>query len=337
MLSQTRRALEAFDNQHDFERLAADILNGLGYQDVEPMAPAGGADGGSDIRFTEAGTNGIAFVTLEKTIKDKFRRDLAKQQNGEGSIALFCHVDVSPANKLIFAKESAELGYTLQVFDLERLRSLLDGRFKDVRRRYLHIDDEIAERLRSEVKKLLRFPAAFADSRDNLCLLETFLTDQTPRRLFELLMRYDEQDVMEVPVLGPAMHAHMLAYNRLREDAASVEAELMQRLPALWNPPLPGALQIHARYSVLRFAGMSHAELSSGMNFLNFGITWERAENVYVQLAADKSLVSRFDQLIKLHVELSAAVNELACVSGPTQNRQLADQAPQAGPPVDKC
>jgi hypothetical protein len=31
MLSQTRRALEDFDNQHDFERMAADILNGLGY------------------------------------------------------------------------------------------------------------------------------------------------------------------------------------------------------------------------------------------------------------------------------------------------------------------
>jgi hypothetical protein len=44
MLSQTRQALEAFDNQHDFERLAADVLNHLGYDTVEPMAPGGGAD-----------------------------------------------------------------------------------------------------------------------------------------------------------------------------------------------------------------------------------------------------------------------------------------------------
>jgi len=42
MLSQTRRALEDFDNQHDFERMAADVLNALGYLDVEPMAPGGG-------------------------------------------------------------------------------------------------------------------------------------------------------------------------------------------------------------------------------------------------------------------------------------------------------
>ena len=44
MLSQTKHALEAFDNQHDFERMAADILNALGYQDVEPVAPGGGPD-----------------------------------------------------------------------------------------------------------------------------------------------------------------------------------------------------------------------------------------------------------------------------------------------------
>jgi hypothetical protein len=34
MLSQTRRALEDFDNQHDFERMAADILNQFKMGDV---------------------------------------------------------------------------------------------------------------------------------------------------------------------------------------------------------------------------------------------------------------------------------------------------------------
>ena len=45
MLSKTRRALEDFDNQHEFERMAADVLNALGYSNVEPMAPRGGSDG----------------------------------------------------------------------------------------------------------------------------------------------------------------------------------------------------------------------------------------------------------------------------------------------------
>ena len=78
MSSQTRRILEDFDNQHDFERMAADILNALGYEDVEPMAPCGGSDGGCDIKFRDGETSGIAFVTLEKKIKEKFKQDLSK-------------------------------------------------------------------------------------------------------------------------------------------------------------------------------------------------------------------------------------------------------------------
>jgi hypothetical protein len=33
MYSQTVAALEKFDNQHDFERMCADILVGIGYKD----------------------------------------------------------------------------------------------------------------------------------------------------------------------------------------------------------------------------------------------------------------------------------------------------------------
>jgi hypothetical protein len=160
MPSQTRRSLEGFDNQHDFERMAADVLNGLGYSVVEPMAAAGG-HGGRDIIFQEAGTPGVAFVTLDRNIRDKFKRDLAKQRDGEGLITLFCNVDVSPSMKLTFAKEAIAKGYRIEVFDLERLRSLLDSGLKDVRRRYLQIDDEPAARMRSEIARCYAFPKRY--------------------------------------------------------------------------------------------------------------------------------------------------------------------------------
>jgi hypothetical protein len=83
MSSQTRRALADFDNQHDFERMAADTLNSLGYSDVEPMAPAGGPDFGADIKFREGDVRGIAFVTLDKNIKTKFNRDLGKHKESD--------------------------------------------------------------------------------------------------------------------------------------------------------------------------------------------------------------------------------------------------------------
>ncbi len=64
MLSLTKEALEHFDNQHDFERMAADVLNALGYQGVDLMAPGGGPDSGRDIVFKDGDEQGMGFVTL---------------------------------------------------------------------------------------------------------------------------------------------------------------------------------------------------------------------------------------------------------------------------------
>ena len=76
MYSQTVAILEKFDNQHEFERMCADILVGMGYKDVVLMAPRGGSDGGKDIIFTtESGGKGLACVTLRDDIEKKFFED----------------------------------------------------------------------------------------------------------------------------------------------------------------------------------------------------------------------------------------------------------------------
>ncbi len=311
MLNQTRRALEDFDNQHEFERMAADVLNALGYSSVEPMAPAGGADGGRDVQFREGDSLGIAFVTLDKKIRDKFKRDLANQKAGEGRLALFCNVDVSPSMKVSFARDAIDLGYTLDVFDLERLRSLLDSSLKDIRRRYLGIDDAVAARLRADVNKLLRFPDAFPDEAPSVGLMEGMFSNQLPRRLFDLLMSHDERDVLEVPGIGEALHNHMTAYYRFRQEASHLENELMAKIGTLWKPSLAQALRIHLRYSVMRFAGHSSEEISAGIHFLNYGITWENAEKMFVKLSEDAPVGSLMSKLFQSHKELVGGLKAL--------------------------
>lgn len=84
MYSKTIDHLEKFDNQHDFERMCADILNALGYKDVVLIAPRGGGDGGKDISFTtESGGKGLACVTLRKDIEAKFKQDFSQRTAGE--------------------------------------------------------------------------------------------------------------------------------------------------------------------------------------------------------------------------------------------------------------
>jgi len=311
MLNQTRRALEDFDNQHDFERMAADVLNALGYSNVEPMAPGGGPDSGQDIRFTEGETPGVAFVTLNKNIRDKFNSDLAKQGEGEGVIALFCDVDVSPGMKLKFAKKAIAKGYRIEVFDLERLRSLLDSSLKDVRRRYLHIDDEVATRLRFEVTKLLRFPDSIQDVTAPPTLIEGMLVNKLPCKLFDLLMHYEEKDIVEVPEIGSALHNHLTTYYRFRQEALRLEDGLISRIGRMVKVRYRAAWQIYSQYVIMRFSGMSKEAIIAEGDFLNYSITWDEAERVFAELSCEESVSSGVAELFLLHERLIQDLSNL--------------------------
>lgn len=314
MLSQTRRALEDFDNQHDFERMAADVLNALGYSAVEPMAPAGGADGGRDIKFREGDSHGMAFVTLEKKLKEKFKRDLLKQPEGEGIIALFCNVDVSPSMKLTFAVESTAKGYSLLVFDLERLRSLLDSSLKEIRRRYLHIDDAIAARLRSEVRNLLKYPDAVPDDSAPPTTLERMLANKLPTRLFDLLMHHEEKDVSEVPDIGTALKRHLTHYYRFRQEVFRFEGDLMTRVAAIIGDRFnsKAVWGMYFGYALPRFFGRSREEIVGCGNMLNYGVTWDDTERVFLSISEDQALTAQIAELDRM---LAAMAEELRTIN----------------------
>jgi hypothetical protein len=276
------------------------------------MAPGGGADGGTDIRFRDGDTSGVAVVTLEKKIREKFKRDLEKQPDSEGVIALFCNVDVSPSLKLEFARAANAKGYLLEVFDLERLRSSLDSSLKDVRRRYLNIDDAITERLRTEVKKLLRFPDAITDSSRPPTMLERLLIEQVPRKLFDLLMPYDEQIVLEVPGVGMDLHQYLTNYYEFRRDTLHVEDVLLQAIGQLVSVRFAQAWRILLQYVLMRFAGSTKEQIEAGGNFLNYGITWEEAETTFQQLSQMSPLSMQVSELFSAFERLSQRASALS-------------------------
>lgn len=145
MFSLTRTALQQFDNEHDFERMAADILNALGYIQVIPIAPQGGNDEGKDITFTtENGGKGLACVTLRDDIQHKFDEDFKKRKAGEyEKYILFCRAYLTAHQKRKFAKYCLDtLEAEFVPFDIEALRSLLDNPLKSIRERYLQIKDD---------------------------------------------------------------------------------------------------------------------------------------------------------------------------------------------------
>ena len=146
MYTHTIAALEKFDNQHDFERMCADLLNAQGYRDVVLIAPRGGSDGGMDIIFTtESGGKGLACVTLRDDIETKFKEDFYKREVGEfEKYILFCTAYLTASQKLKFTKYCLDNLQALFVpMDIEAMRSLLDSSFRHIRAQYLYIGDEL--------------------------------------------------------------------------------------------------------------------------------------------------------------------------------------------------
>jgi len=143
MLSLTHQALQKFDNSHDFERLAADVLNSLGYRDVVPIAPKGGSDGGKDITYrTYDNENALACVSLREDARAKILSDLAKHSKGTyREYTFFSNQYLTAAEKQEVEKYCMdELEATFVSKDIEALRSLLDTALKDLRKKYLYIE-----------------------------------------------------------------------------------------------------------------------------------------------------------------------------------------------------
>ena len=145
MYSKTTAQLEKFDNQHDFERMSADILNALGYKDVVLVAPRGGSDGGRDITFTtESGGKGLACVTLRKDSDKKFREDFSQRsENDFDKYFFFTNQYLTAGQKKDFIRSCLDqLDAELISQDIEAIRSLLDSSLKAIRSVYLDTEDD---------------------------------------------------------------------------------------------------------------------------------------------------------------------------------------------------
>lgn len=163
MLNLTHQALEKFDNQHDLERMCADILNSLGYRDVTPIAPRGGGDGGRDITYTTSdGKKGLACVTLRVDSDTKFNEDFKQRKKDEyKEYIFFTNQYLSSAQKLKYAQYCVnELDANFFPQDIEYIRSLLDSALQPVRSQWLHIDTTQNPKYTLKPVNLKRYSAA---------------------------------------------------------------------------------------------------------------------------------------------------------------------------------
>ena len=123
--------LERLSNYRDFERLCSALLAGTDYQGIEPLGGTG--DGGRDaiIRTDGRGRRIVFAYTVRADWRNKLKGDCARVRELQHNPEVFvfvCTAALNAAEKdAAHDLVEAEFGWTLDLYDIERLRVQLVG------------------------------------------------------------------------------------------------------------------------------------------------------------------------------------------------------------------
>lgn len=125
------------------------------------------------------------------------------------------------------------------------------------------------------------------------------LADKVPCRLFDLLMGYEENDIVEVPGIGGLLGAHLKSYYSFRQEALRFENDLRTRIAGTVGDRFNSAAvwEMYLRYALPRFFGKTKEEIIAWGNYLNYGVTWDQLEKGFATLYAESELKSQAHEL----------------------------------------
>ena len=123
--------LENLTDYSQFERLCSDLMAGVGFKNIEPIGGTG--DGGRDaVHCSKKDENVTIFAyTVRADWLVKLRQDCRRirdKQHSPNDVVFVCTAALSGSEK-DSAKEKvkAEFGWSLEIYDIERIRVLLAG------------------------------------------------------------------------------------------------------------------------------------------------------------------------------------------------------------------
>lgn len=129
----------------EFERLCCEVLNRQGYDRLNPQGIEG-KDGGKDaLHYDESSKVEFHFSTRQDW-KPKVKKDTKKTYSSDRE----CDKIVFVSNQVIQGTQEDKIKeeieedyrYSLEVYDAERLRLLLDSVYQDLREKYLRIETD---------------------------------------------------------------------------------------------------------------------------------------------------------------------------------------------------
>lgn len=141
-----KRLLDWSYNQPPSERLAAQVLDAEGYEDIDPSHPLGGRDGGRDGHCTQDGEGGVWAVYFPrgqqtfKEIEEKLKADIAAARKHEPRFLAFVTNQELRLSERTTLRALGGDDIKIELFHLERVAGVLDRpRMAQVRQQFLGI------------------------------------------------------------------------------------------------------------------------------------------------------------------------------------------------------
>lgn len=172
--------------------------------------------------------------------------------------------------------------------------------------------DDVAQ-IQAAVHRVLSFPNAIPDSKSQT-MTESMLTNKTPRKLFDALVQYDENSVGSVPNSGPMLREFLHRYYEFQGKVEAVEKKSLEKIGGMVAVRFSAGWEMYLQYAILRFSGHPKDQIAKGSNFLNYSITWDDAERVYIELANDPSITEGFQDVLSRYEGFTQTVERLAAI-----------------------
>jgi hypothetical protein len=165
--------------------------------------------------------------------------------------------------------------------------------------------EDPSSRLKSQIRELANFPNGPETSQPTT-LFQTMDMDKLPHRLFDLLSRYDETQILSVGKNGDALYRFKNDYYRFQSNVVSWEDDLTTRIGHMVTAPFRQAWVIYLQYAIMRFRGLSKEEIIERGNFLNYDITLDDAERVFTKLSDEPSVTQSTLHVLSFQRQMSA-------------------------------
>jgi hypothetical protein len=178
--------------------------------------------------------------------------------------------------------------------------------------RVKQLTEDAAVKLESEVSNLLHYPDATKDTVTPQTTIEAMLTEKRPRRLFDLLVQYNDKVVLSVPKVGIALRDHKVAYYEFQKDVKQLEDSMMERIGGKAKTQFRKGWKIYLMYVISRYGGNSQSQIMAQGNYLNYDITWDDCERTYQEFLHDKPLSQTISQMFHRNNAMGANVAKLA-------------------------